>query len=84
MNNETEDCQPIPTLLLKSHCLYPLNLIKTSISLLIDNERMNFQPVNIDFILQILWCHTEQLNISVCIARIERICSYVDNFGLLI
>lgn len=42
MNYETEDCQPIPTFLIKSHCLYPLNLIKTSISLLINNEKINF------------------------------------------
>lgn len=42
MNYETEDCQPIPTFLLKSHCLYPLNLIKTPLFLLIDNEKINF------------------------------------------
>ena len=41
MNDKTEDCQPIQTFLLKSHCLYPLNLIKTSLSLLIDKEIMN-------------------------------------------
>ena len=42
MNDRTEDCQPIPTFLFKYHYLYPLNLIKTSSSLLIDKERMNF------------------------------------------